>query len=452
MDLTRVLVVCGTGNNAGDGVALARILTERGYAVEIFAAGDPAKYSEQMKTQMEIIRHYPVPVLRGTFGTQGYTLLVDALFGIGMHRKIEGSYAEIIEKINGSGIPVAAVDLPSGIQTDSGAVCGTAVRADLTVTFTTGKAGLYLYPGAANAGRIFVKEIGIPVPEDVRDDCLWFEAGEEDLQLIPARPENAHKGTFGKVLVIAGSDEICGAAYLSAAAALRCGGGMVRIYTEEKNRTALATLLPEALLTVYSGKNWSKETLLRDLAWADAVLVGPGLGTSQTAVKIMETLLSGEWKKPTVMDADALNVLASREHLLCSIDFPLTITPHVAEMSRLCEYSVSEIKAEPVYVAQRTAEACGACVVLKDARTVTAFPDGRCFLNRSGCSALATAGSGDVLAGMITALTLLFTDLPVPAQVLAVYIHGKIGERAREKYSAAAVTAGNLLEFICEFL
>ena len=451
-DLSDVLVICGTGNNAGDGAAIARILTERGYGATVFAAGDEEKYSEQMKTQMMVLTHYPVKVLRGDFPVEGFTLIVDALFGIGMHRPVTGNYAEVIEAVNDADLPVVAVDMPSGIHTDTGAVCGVAVRADLTVTFTTGKAGLYLYPGAAYAGRVLVRKIGIPVEEDMLRECPLFSLDETDLKLLPARDESGNKGTFGKVLVIAGSEEICGAAYLSAAAALKSGAGMVKIYTDEKNRTALATMLPEALLSVYTSKGWKPESLLENLKWADAVLIGPGLGTGEISEKILTTFLKSGWKKTTVMDADALNILARHEELISLIDFPVTITPHLMEMSRLCDYSVEEIKKELVYVASKAAEESGACVVLKDARTVVALPDGRSFLNLSGCSALSTAGSGDVLAGMITTLTMQHPDLPVPPQALAVYIHGKCGEMAAEKYSAASATAGDLLEFIHRFL
>ncbi|MGO5313592.1 NAD(P)H-hydrate dehydratase [Bilifractor sp. LCP21S3_A7] len=462
-DMDRVLVVCGTGNNGGDGVAVARILCEEGYSCTVFLAGPEEKFSEQLKQQLHIIEGFPIPVIRARrmpgeeladFHPEDYSLIIDALFGIGLKRDITGIYAELIDRINHSELPVAAVDMPSGVNTDSGMIMGTAVRADLTVTFTTGKAGLYIYPGAACAGKVKVKQIGIPLSRKITKACQLYTIEHSDLDYLPKRDESGNKGTFRKILVIAGSRNICGAAYLSAKAALLTGVGMVKIFTEENNRTPICAMFPEALISTYRDGAKDFPQLAADMKWADTVLIGPGLGTGDTALSLMREFLrlNQERKIPAVFDADALNLIAAHSDLLREIRFPSVFTPHVGEMSRLTGIAPSDIKSSAVSIARHAAEEVRNTVVLKDAATITALPNGSCFLNRSGNSALSTAGSGDVLTGIIAGLTAQHGDYTGVAAALGVYIHGKCGERASEKYSEASATAGNILEFIHEFL
>jgi hydroxyethylthiazole kinase-like uncharacterized protein yjeF len=344
--------------------------------------------------------------------------------------------------------------MPSGVNTDSGMIMGTAVRADLTVTFTTGKAGLYIYPGAAYAGKVRVKQIGIPLTREITKACRLYTIERSDLSYLPKRDESGNKGTFRKILVIAGSRNICGAAYLSAKAALLSGVGMVKIFTEENNRTPICSLFPEALISTYRDGADVFPQLAADMKWADTVLIGPGLGTGDTSLSLMREFLrlNQERRIPAVLDADALNLIAAHSELLQEIRFPAVFTPHVGEMSRLTGIAPSDIKSSAVTIAQHAAEEVRNTVVLKDAATVTALSNGSCFLNRSGNSALSTAGSGDVLTGIIAGLTAQHGDYTGVAAALAVYIHGKCGERASEKYSEASATAGNILEFIHEFL
>ncbi|MEE1114003.1 MAG: NAD(P)H-hydrate dehydratase [Eubacterium sp.] len=457
VDPDRTIIVCGTGNNAGDGVAAARILSEKGYRPKVFYAGDPEKYSAQMKQQIQMLEIYDPDVTTqlSEFHPEEAEGIIDAIFGIGMKRDITGSYREIIERINeahDAGVFVASVDMPSGIHTDTGAVCGCAVKADLTVTFTAMKTGLCLYPGAAYAGKTVVREIGIPILEPVLSGIKVFAIDEEDVRKIPKRDETGNKGTFGKVLVAAGSREIFGAAYLAARAALMTGIGMVRVYTHEKNRTALSALLPEALITTYEDGHAADQSLDEAIAWSDGILIGPGLGTGEDAKKILQRVMREE-KRPIIYDADAINLLSKDRTAYPRFGQHSVMTPHIGEMARFTGISVSDIKADPIGIARDAAEQTGAVIVLKDARSVICEPTGKTFINLSGCSALATAGSGDVLAGITAGLVTQYKEVQeLHTEALAAFIHGRAGERAGEELTEDCVTAGSLFGYFPDVL
>ena len=464
-----ILIVAGTGNNAGDGIAIGRMLYEKGYRPEILRVGDPQKYSPQLQRQLQILDWYK-PVFVEKIEKK-YELIVDAIFGFGLSREIQGTYAEVISEINCNGAKVIAVDIPSGIHTDTGAIMGIAVKADCTVTFTAGKAGLYLDPGRQYAGKILVREIGIPVEPVLHDFPLTGIPEEEDLQVFEKRDEAGNKGSFSKVLVIAGSEKMFGAAYLSAMAALKTGVGMVKVFTAENNRTAMATLMPEALLECYSTKagEWvsaspeeistKKESvaqLVDALSWADVTLIGPGLDQTEISERILYTFLLYN-EKPFVMDADALNILSKYPEWWLLLKGRCIITPHMGEMSRLTGKPVVDLKKDALTEARILAAVRQVTCVMKDARTVIADPKGKAFINVHGNSALATAGSGDVLAGIITGI-LGQAEKRVFGEnmraetgeiaALGTFLHGLCGEKASEKYGKAAVTARNLLEYI----
>ena len=449
LDLSGTVVFCGTGNNGGDGIVVARLLAERGFHPVVVAAGDPSRYSTERKQQEELLRTYDVCIVPAEDipDLTGKTLIVDALFGIGLSRMVQEPYAGLIRTINDSGLPVVAVDIPSGVHTDTGQVLGCAVKASCTVSFSGPKAGLYQYPGKTCAGRVYIRKIGIRLPADMPEDREFRLVTKEDLSLLPDRAESGNKGTFGKILVIAGSRCICGAAYLSAKACLRSGAGMVKIYTEEANRQPLAASFPEALLETYCEETWEPDGLEAALDWADAVLIGPGIGTGKTAKCILEYVCSHS-RLPLVLDADALNLLQGCPDMLRACPGPCVITPHVMEMSRLTGEDCATIKADSRKAAEALAEKCGACVVLKDAHTVIADADGTSYLYAEGSSALATAGSGDVLAGILTAFLFHLSDQPSVAAALAVCLHGTCGNRAAAERSEAAVLAGDLIDHI----
>ena len=450
MDLRRAIVLCGTGNNGGDGLAVARIMCDLGYEARIVAIGNADHFSTERKQQENMLKPYHIPVFNSFHDADpgSATVIIDALFGIGVSRKIEGNWKVCIEEANASGIPIVSIDMPSGIHTDTGALLGTAIHAELTVTFSVLKAGLLLYPGREYSGEVAVREIGIRTQEESSRFCAVMEA---DLDMIPPRDESGNKGTFGKTLVIAGSRTICGAAYLSAEAALRTGTGMVKIYTEEANRVPLAASFPEALLSTYSETAWEPEGLSEDLKWADTVLIGPGIGCSDTARQIVEYVLQ-QHTMPLVMDADALNLLNGELSVLRDHTAPLILTPHCGEMSRLNGRTVAEIKEDLRKTAEEAAAASGATVVLKDASTVIASPDGRTWVYAGGNSALATAGSGDVLAGIMAGLLTQFRNTDLPYAALAVCLHGCCGVHAAELRSRSSVLAGDLTACLSEYL
>ena len=448
-DKSRILAVCGTGNNGGDGVAAARILAERGFRVFVCLVGKPEKYSEQLRTQLKIAEKYPVTFVN-SFTAAEYTVIIDALFGVGLARELKGDFLEAVHKINAGNAKVLAVDLPSGIHTDSGRVLGAAVNADVTLTLAYKKPGLLFYPGASCAGEVVLRKIGISAPEISDRDSL-YRLEEKDIRNLPPRDESGNKGTFQKLLVIAGSDTICGAAYLAAKAALRTGIGMVRIFTAPQNRTALSVLLPEALIDTWTEPEIDREALNHLLAWADAVAIGPGLSQSSFAEKLLRNFLELN-HLPCVMDADALNLMAKAPELWDQILFPCTITPHIGEMCRLTGKTAEEIKESPLETARNFAASRGVICHLKDARSITAAPDGTCYVTDTGDSSLATAGSGDVLAGLTAGLLCRQRDLAFPAAAAGAWIHGLCGREAARRLSRAAVTASDLLNEIHRFL
>lgn len=447
-DTSEVLVLCGPGNNGGDGAVIARLLAEKGLSPTLMLFGDPMKYSEQLSLQLKICRFYDIKTV-DAYQKGRYSLVIDAVFGIGLHRNISGRIAEIFNSINEERPVVVAVDIASGIEGNTGCIMGTALKADLTVTFAARKIGHCLYPGAEYSGEVTVKDIGIPVQKK-RLTCQILNIEETDLCNLPKRDESGNKGTFGKLLVIAGSKDICGAAYLSACAALKCGIGMVRIFTEESNRMPLCVLLPETLITTYREGCFDKAALEEALAWSDGVVIGPGLGMSETSKEILSSFFSVN-KLPTVLDADALNIIAENDMSALLSGFPTIITPHMGEMKRLTGVSIEELKKDSIGYASEYAASNNTVCVLKDARTITAYPDGRMFINLSGCSALATAGSGDVLSGILGGYVTRFykeagKDLPIEA--MGVFVHGKTGEYAAGEKSKSSVTAVDLLTML----
>lgn len=449
-DLARVLVVCGTGNNGADGVAAARILHLRGICTEVWMVGNPEKFSPDLRKQMKIAENYDVTFVHSP-DPHEYTTIVDALFGIGLHRNLEGVFAEAVHKINDSNARVLSVDVPSGVSGTTGAVLGTAVHADMTQTFAWEKLGLILYPGAAYAGKVLTADIGIYLPKGELPGCALTEDCDVT-EFYGQRPDWGNKGTFGKILLLAGCDAMYGAAYLSASAALLSGAGMVKIHTARENADALRISLPEAMLSFYPKENTGEDAELEAFApgeeWADLIAAGPGLGTSGPARLLVHRLLVS-CEKPCVFDADALNIISEDTDMLRQRKNLTVITPHIGEMARLTGESPAVIKADPIACAVKFAAAYGVICVLKDARTVTAFPDGRVYLTASGNSGMATAGSGDVLTGIMAGM-LAQRGADVKAVPAAVHFHGLCGTAAACRGARPALTAGEILRAVPE--
>ncbi len=440
MDLSRVLVLCGSGNNGGDGFALARHLGRR-HDVTLAFVGREASMTPETAAERRICENLGMRV-QTDFMEGTYTAIADAMLGIGLSRPVEGRYAEVIHWVNGQSAEVTAVDLPSGVCADDGKILGTAVQADLTVTFGCKKTGQILYPGAACCGRLICREIGI-CTDDVRSRVFMYH--REDLCLLPARRPYSNKGTYGKVLLVAGSEGMSGAAILSAKAAYRSGCGMVRVLTPDCNRTVIQTALPEAIVTCYDPDALDRTLLADAIAWADVTGIGPGLGTSDTALELLKDTLD-LFEKPMVMDADALNLLSANRHLMEKVRPGTILTPHIQEMARLSGRSREEITGALTETAAVFAKAHRVVLVLKDARSVISDGEKIC-INCSGNDGMATAGSGDVLTGVICALRAQGADA-FSAASLGAYLHGLSGDAAARRHGSQGMMAGDLAEEI----
>ena len=439
--LKKTLVVCGSGNNGADGVAVARLLHLAGYPVDLYLAGNHTSFTEEMNIQWQAAKNYQVSIVNNCRFSE-YTTIVDALFGVGLSRELSGKYQALAEKINASGIPVLAVDIPSGIHAGTGQVMGTAIRATETVTFAYRKLGISLYPGSVYAGHIQVKDVGIyGASEGV------FSLDNKDVSWLPVRDPAGNKGTFGKILLIAGSRNMSGAAYFSSKAALLSGAGMVRILTDESNRIILQQQFPEAMLSVYEpsmSPDELSEIVRKAMDWADVVAVGPGLSTSKTAENLLQTVLTFRQSKPIVIDADALNLLAKRKDLQAQCDAACILTPHLGEMSRLAECTISDLKVHPQKFMDVFYNNCPCTLIMKDARTWIRTADGSFFLNLTGNDGMATAGSGDVLCGVVAGLLGQVIN-PSKAAPFAVWLHGLAGDQAASAKGARSMKATDIL-------
>lgn len=444
IDTSRALVVCGSGNNGGDGFAIARLLIEEGDSVHILFAGRESSLSPECSVQKKIAENLGIHIFT-EIPEEEYTVIIDALFGVGLSREIGGKYKEIISWMNEQKCAKTAVDIPSGVNSATGEIMGTAFRADLTAAMACVKAGCELYPGKLYSGETVALPIGIDSAYFTADNEVYITYDHEDIpQLLPKRKEDSHKGSYGKVLMITGSRGMAGAAYLSARAAYTVGAGLVQIYTEESNRSILQQLLPEAIISCYEEYNGDKlESLLN---WADVVCIGCGMGTDRTAEQMLEHTLKNS-KVPCVIDADGLNLLACKPELLESVRTPVILTPHMKEMSRLTGYPVSKIKKHRTEIVKEFTDRYPVTCVLKDSRTVVGKKGHHLFLNLAGNSAMAKAGSGDVLAGVITGFRGQgMKDFECAA--LGVYIHACGGDMARDKKGSYGVLARDLINGI----
>lgn len=431
----RILVIAGIGNNGGDALATARILLEQQYSVDVMIVGNLEKASEDLKLQLKILENLGYQFLRQA-EIASYDLVIEGIFGVGLTREIKGEYEEIIEQINVSGKNVLSIDIPSGIHGDTGKIMGCAVRADATVTFGGFKRGHLLYPGRDYCGDTRLASIGFH-DQTIQKYATAFTF-EDPRDLMPKRENHSNKGTYGKVLVIAGNETMSGAACFAAEAVLRMGAGLVKVLSHRENRRVLQTRLPECLFGEY-------KEIKEALSWCDCVLFGPGIGISDDAREMLQVLLE-YGKVPLVIDADGLNLI-SRYRMNLSYAYGLVLTPHVLEAARLLGRTREEVWEDFCQSAVRISEIFHATAVLKDAATVVAEEEKRLYMNQSGNHGMATGGSGDVLAGMIAGL-LGSGMTPNQAAVRGVYLHGLAGDAAREEKGAYSMIASDILDHI----
>jgi hydroxyethylthiazole kinase-like uncharacterized protein yjeF len=482
----QVLVFVGPGNNGGDGLVAARFLHDAGAQVQLYLWKREVKGDDNFRlTQERNIPHWSVAADKGLKQLKDLLssadILLDALLGTGVTRPIGGSLKDILRTVkdareSGAVRLLVAVDVPTGLDCDSGAVDPATVAADLTVTLALPKRGFYTFPAADFLGDLVISDIGIP---PALTSHVSLELVDSDLarRLLPERPRNAHKGTFGKALVVAGSPNYTGAAYLASAAATRVGAGLVTLCLAQSLHPILASKLAEVtflLLPHDLGALVPQATRLitERCPEYDALLVGPGLGTEDSTAKFVHQLLAmpEEVRRaqlgfvhtkedkttereepiglpPLVIDADGLNALARVQHWWEALPARAVLTPHPGEMSRLMDCSVEEVEGDRLGSATRAAEQWQQVVVLKGAHSVIAAPDGRAAISRFANPGLATAGTGDVLAGSIVGF--LAQGLPLyEAALLGVYCHGAAGELATATLGNAGTVASDLLPLL----
>ena len=446
---TKGIVFCGLGNNGADGIAIARLLNEKGIHTEVCKVNDllaqKGNVSSSYQVQEEIYEtyHYPVQSDISVILNEDYDFVIDAVFGIGLSRPLNEEYTQIIQHINEVKGTKLAVDIPSGVNSDNGQIMGVAVKCDYTITFSFAKIGQYIWPGCEYAGTVFVEEIGITEASWLGQKASMAFLEKKDLALMPKRPAHSNKGTFGKLLIVAGSANMAGAAIFAAKAAYRSGVGLVKIFTQEENRTIIQQSIPEALVSTY-GKTLNKTQLIEDIKWADGIVIGPGMGQSTLAQELVE-LIRNSASVPVVWDADALNILALNTESLLLPHTEYILTPHVGEFSRLTNKSVFWIQNHLIEAAVEFARMYDVVCVLKDFRTVSANPYGLSYLNVSGNNGMATGGSGDVLAGIIGALLVQGLN-GIEASAIGVFIHGLAGDVAREKMGTHSIMASDIID------
>ena len=449
-NLKRVLVVCGSGNNGGDGFAIARILHERKIKVDILLAGMPSHMGPETKMNYESCQSYGIPI-RSSVKDDEYTLIIDAIFGIGLNRRLERDTAAFIDGINSfkeNGAKIVSVDIPSGVNATTGEIMGAAIKADMTVTFAYYKKGLMLYPGIEYVGKLMLANIGI-TDESMADmkpslKCLTRKDLSESGLL--KRPDHSNKGTFGKVLIIAGSENMSGCALLAAKSCFKTGAGMVRVVTHKNNRQLLSEKLPEALIDTYDDK-LDRNKLAEAVKWADVTAIGPGIGKDSIAKELFEFAFF-KAAGTLVLDADALAILKQyKVTLKKETGREIIITPHIGEFARFVDKDKKSVLEDIVGNTVEAAKTYNLTCVNKDSRTVIASKNGECYVNTTGNNGMAVAGTGDCLFGIIAAL--LGRGLsPIDASVYGCFIHGYAGDLAAAKKGKSGMLASNLIDEI----
>jgi len=451
----RFVVVCGVGNNGGDGFVIARKILSNGGKVEVFVLGDQEKFKGTAKMNLDILRRLPIEI-RETSTLKPLRLsiahcdaVVDAIFGTGLAREVSGRYRDVIELINESKKPVLSVDIPSGVNGDTGSVMGVAVQANYTVTFGLPKTGNLLYPGYELGGKLFVSHISFP-PSLYCDDALKVEINRP--QPLPKRDRDGHKGSFGNALIVAGAANYFGAPYFAALSFLKSGGGYSRLAAGQSitpfiaNKGSEIVFLPQAETATGALSRENLEPLVALSQKMDIVILGPGLSLDKEAQQLAIELAK-RIEKPLLIDGDGISAIASDTSILKKRKAPTILTPHLGEMSRLTGQSVSQIENNRIDALQKTASETRSIIVLKGAHSLIGEPKGRVSINMSGNAGMATAGSGDVLTGTIAAMYGL--GLPIADAVRAgVFVHGFSGDLAAQDAGEDGITAQDILDYL----
>ncbi|MBO4852963.1 MAG: NAD(P)H-hydrate dehydratase [Schwartzia sp.] len=453
-----VCVLAGSGNNGGDAYAAARHLWSRGARIAIYSVGNAEHMKPATKKNLEICQKLGIPVRPITAERDWEKLriylrladgVLDGILGTGVKGPLRGPEERLIQLVNEEAHHVVAIDVPSGIDADTGTMHGAAIMAETTATFGLPKAGLFFCPGAACAGRIVVDSISLP--QALVDDKSILQEYLDDWaarSLLPARTSDAHKGSCGRVLVVAGSRGMTGAAVMASTAALKAGAGIVTLAAAEgvadvlaeKTTEVMTSPLPEVRRGILGEA--ATEALFALLPKYDTVLIGPGLGRAPETGALVRRFVS-RVQTPLILDADALYAFCNHTEELSKLGNPLIMTPHLGEMAELLDIKIDQLRENLVAHARKAAADWNAILVMKSECTIVAFPDGRVFFTSKGNPSMATAGAGDVLAGAIAGLAK--EAGPQAAALLGVYLHGFAGDLAADE-KAEGLVAGDILE------
>jgi hydroxyethylthiazole kinase-like uncharacterized protein yjeF len=450
-------VLCGGGNNGGDGLVVARKIHSNGGEAKVFLLDDETKFRGAAKRNFEIVSRMPIDMSRvSSIDAVEAELLdsdaiVDAIFGTGLVRKVSGIYKDVIQLIDDSQITVFSVDIPSGINGDTGEVMGVAVKADYTVTFGLPKLGNMLFPGHEHCGKLYVSHISFP-PALYNSESIKV-AINEPLEL-PERARDTHKGNYGKALFIAGSSSYFGAPYFSALSFLKAGGGLSYLATPKSISPFIASkgseivFVPQKETSSGSIALENKDELLKFSQTVDMVILGPGLSLDRETQDLVREL-TPKIDQPLLIDGDGITAIAEDLGKIKNRKAPTILTPHLGEMSRITKMEISEINRNKIDVLQRTARELNAIIILKGAHSLIGYPDETVFINVSGNSGMATAGSGDALTGTIAAMYGLGLALE-DAVRMGVFIHGFSGDVAAVDKGEDGITAQDILDYLPE--
>ena len=454
-----VVIFCGSGNNGGDGLAIARHLFNSGVKVKVYLVGGN-NFTGDAKINYDIINAMDIPLDTVTdfdelqYIVRSYDIVVDAILGTGISGAVRGNAFDVIRVINDNASYVMSVDVPSGINSDSGEICGICINANKTVTFAAYKVGMFLFPAADYTGEIVVAPISVP-KSVINSQNLQISVPDDRFvcDLIKRREKNSHKGDYGKLLIIAGSEGMSGAAYLSSEAAVKSGAGLVTVVCPKSINSVLEVKTTEAMTLGVDDFDGhisynAVSVILAKIESVDAVLIGPGLGRSNDVIEVVKAVLRNS-SVPVIVDADALYAVQNDKSLLCECNCDLIFTPHSMEMSRLTGLDVSYIEENRINVSREFSEEVGAVLLLKGHHSIVTAPSLEQYINNTGNPGLASGGSGDVLAGIIASLVARGLEC-ADAAAAGAYIHGLAGDIAKEKYGEEFMTAENVIECLSE--
>lgn len=460
---SKIVAFCGRGNNGGDGIAALRILYEWGYDVSIvLLEKDFSRLSNETKLQLEIAKNSGVTIEISSISEtmemelDRYSIIIDAILGIGFRGELNKELAELIEKLNSKRALRIAIDTPTGLDIDTGRIGIISFKADYTITFGFAKVGFFLHPGKEYIGKLIIGDIGFQrvALHNIKEATITFD--KSDLSMIPDRPCYSNKGDYGRILIVGSGEGMCGASYFSALAAYRTGAGLVKIFTHSNNKNVLQTLIPEAVIESYSDEEELSDKTKLKLSnliteWADIVILGVGLGLSNMSFEISKLVINSS-KRPLIVDADGIalykRVMEDRHKRefspLIDIEKKHILTPHLKELSILINKPIKNIKENLIELGNSYRKIEG-ILVIKDANTLVVGMD-KIYINSSGSSALAKAGSGDVLTGIIAGI-MRKSEINFNLVALSVYIHGLIGENVAKRVGVNSSLAREIADF-----